>query len=133
VRQFPKRQELFNRPLIVRPIVAINPTQSLSECLAGSLDQRRPHPVTPQKRSRLKSFNVFATPDSYVPSRTSVADWAIQLHLGTSLSDRPHVSLMNYTFIPSGEAYPYEQDDCIIMTTSRNTKKFINLSAVPLL
>jgi len=87
----------------------------------------------PLRRSLLKSFSVFAMPDSYVPSPKSVADRVMQLHLGTSLADRPHVSLMNYTFIPSGEAYPYEQDDCIIMTTSRNTKKFINLSAVPLL
>ena len=54
----------------------------------------------------------------------------VQLHLGTSLQDHPHVSLMNYTFIPAGEAFPHEQDDCIIMTTSRDTKKFVNLSAV---
>src|SRR5579859_3047222 len=40
---------------------------------------------------------------------------------------------MNYTFIPAGEALPHEQDDCIIMTTSRDTKKFINLVAVCLL
>jgi len=38
---------------------------------------------------------------------------------------------MNYTFIPAGEALPHEQDDCIIMTTSRDTKKFINICAVP--
>jgi hypothetical protein len=37
---------------------------------------------------------------------------------------------MNYTFIPAGEALPHEQDDCIIMTTSRDTKKFINICAV---
>ena len=40
------------------------------------------------------------------------------------------MSLMNYTFIPAGDATPYEQDDCIIMTTSRDTKKFINICAV---
>lgn len=37
---------------------------------------------------------------------------------------------MNYTFIPAGDALPHEQDDCIIMTTSRDTKKFINICAV---
>jgi hypothetical protein len=54
----------------------------------------------------------------------------LQLHLGTSFQDHPHVSLMNYTFIPAGDALPHEQDDCIIMTTSRDTKKFINICAV---
>jgi hypothetical protein len=53
-----------------------------------------------------------------------------KLHLGTSFRDHPHVSLMNYTFIPAGEALPHEQDDCIIMTTSKDTKKFINICAV---
>jgi len=38
---------------------------------------------------------------------------------------------MNYTFIPAGGALPHEQDDCIIMTTSRDTKKFINICANP--
>jgi hypothetical protein len=68
-------------------------------------------------------------PDLYPPN-TQTQTYPCQLHLGTSLQDHPHVSLMNYTFIPAGEAFPHEQDDCIIMTTSRDTKKFVNLSAV---
>ncbi|BFZ62058.1 hypothetical protein YB2330_003137 [Saitoella coloradoensis] len=53
------------------------------------------------------------------------------LHLGTSYEDIPHVSLMNYTYVPAGEALPYETNDCVIMTSTRDTKKFFNLHFNP--
>ncbi|KAK9457584.1 hypothetical protein V1511DRAFT_494054 [Dipodascopsis uninucleata] len=53
------------------------------------------------------------------------------LQLGTSYRDYPHVSLMNYTYIPKGEAEPYESDAVIVMTTERQTKKFFNMTANP--
>ncbi|KAK9241103.1 hypothetical protein V1525DRAFT_352513 [Lipomyces kononenkoae] len=51
------------------------------------------------------------------------------LQLGTSYRDYPHVSLMNYTYIPKGDALPYEEGAVIVMTSERQTKKFFNISA----
>ncbi|KAK9379597.1 uncharacterized protein V2V93DRAFT_373139 [Kockiozyma suomiensis] len=53
------------------------------------------------------------------------------LQLGTSYHDYPHVSLMNYTYLPEGSALPYESDAVIIVTTERHTKKFFNITANP--
>ncbi|KAK9389021.1 hypothetical protein V1515DRAFT_596859 [Lipomyces mesembrius] len=50
------------------------------------------------------------------------------LQLGTSYRDYPHVSLMNYTYIPKGDAVPYEEDAVIVMTSERQTKKFFNIT-----
>ncbi|OLL26685.1 Pyridoxamine 5'-phosphate oxidase [Neolecta irregularis DAH-3] len=51
------------------------------------------------------------------------------LHLGTCHNDYPHISLMNFTYVPKGSQY--EEHDCIILTCRRNTKKFINITANP--
>lgn len=51
------------------------------------------------------------------------------LHLGTSKNDVPHVSLMNYTFVPRESAAPYETEPVIIVATQRDTQKFENLKS----
>jgi len=50
------------------------------------------------------------------------------LHLATCLDNIPHVSLMNYTYLPSS---PYSQFPTIVMTTNPASKKMNNLVANP--
>jgi hypothetical protein len=49
-----------------------------------------------------------------------------QLHLATCVADQPHVSLMNYTYLPSS---PYSAQPVIVMTTNPASKKANNLLA----
>lgn len=53
------------------------------------------------------------------------------LHLGTSKGDIPHVSLMNYTYVPQEKASKYEKQPVIIVATQRATQKFDNISSNP--
>ena len=56
------------------------------------------------------------------------------LHLGTCADNYPHVSLMNYIYVPTGDATEYTSkpdEDCVVMTCSRDTKKFFNITANP--
>jgi len=50
------------------------------------------------------------------------------LHLATCTNLHPHVSLMNYTFLPSS---PYSSTPTIIMTTNPSSKKTLNLVSNP--
>ncbi|KAL8772084.1 MAG: hypothetical protein Q9209_002750 [Squamulea sp. 1 TL-2023] len=50
------------------------------------------------------------------------------LHLATCDALYPHVSLMNYTYLPST---PYEPNPVIIMTTNPSSKKTLNLMNNP--
>ncbi|KAK5114233.1 hypothetical protein LTR85_010298 [Meristemomyces frigidus] len=57
------------------------------------------------------------------------------LHLATCTSNRPHVSLMNYTYLPS---HPYQQPThlpaggpLVIMTSNPSSKKTLNLLENP--
>ncbi|KAH8802887.1 pyridoxamine phosphate oxidase [Xylogone sp. PMI_703] len=50
------------------------------------------------------------------------------LHLATCIDQFPHVSLMNYTYLPSS---PYSTAPTIIMTTNPSSKKTHNLLANP--
>ncbi|KAK9460793.1 uncharacterized protein V1516DRAFT_677670 [Lipomyces oligophaga] len=73
------------------------------------------------------------TPDSSVLPQDviSLLQSTRYLQLGTSYQDYPHVSLMNYTYIPPGSALPYDAEGVIVMTTERHTKKFFNITANP--
>ncbi|PQE31786.1 pyridoxamine 5 -phosphate oxidase protein [Rutstroemia sp. NJR-2017a WRK4] len=51
-----------------------------------------------------------------------------QLHLATCTSNHPHVSLMNYTYLPST---PWSPHPTIVMTTNPSSKKTQNLLANP--
>ncbi|KAH7405793.1 pyridoxamine phosphate oxidase-like protein [Phaeosphaeria sp. MPI-PUGE-AT-0046c] len=51
------------------------------------------------------------------------------LHLATCSDNVPHVSLMNYTYLPSS---PYSQTPVIIMTTPPTSRKTLNLESNPL-
>ncbi|KAK7188706.1 pyridoxamine phosphate oxidase [Paraphaeosphaeria sporulosa] len=51
------------------------------------------------------------------------------LHLATSASNVPHISLMNYTYLPST---PYSPHPTIIMTTPPSSQKTHNLESNPL-
>lgn len=56
------------------------------------------------------------------------------LHLGTCAENHPHVSLMNYIYVAAGEAAQHTsklQEDCVVMTCSRRTKKFFNITMNP--
>ncbi|ORY86802.1 hypothetical protein BCR37DRAFT_385277 [Protomyces lactucae-debilis] len=56
------------------------------------------------------------------------------LHLGTCSDNWPHVSLMNYLYIRAGQGTEHTSkpdEDCVIMTCSRKTKKFFHLSMNP--
>lgn len=55
------------------------------------------------------------------------------LHLGTCAENFPHVSLMNYIYVPAAECsrYTSKAEDCVVMTCSRRTKKFFNITANP--
>ncbi|KAH6677681.1 hypothetical protein B0J14DRAFT_475633 [Halenospora varia] len=50
------------------------------------------------------------------------------LHLATCTDLFPHVSLMNYTYLPSS---PYNSSPTIIMTTNPSSKKTLNLISNP--
>lgn len=50
------------------------------------------------------------------------------LHLGTCTENQPHVSLMNYTYLPSS---PYSSSPVIVMTTNPSSKKTNNLIENP--
>ncbi|EGO53566.1 hypothetical protein NEUTE1DRAFT_74278 [Neurospora tetrasperma FGSC 2508] len=50
------------------------------------------------------------------------------LHLATCVDNMPHVSLMNYTYLPSS---PYSDSPIIVMTTNPASKKMNNLVANP--
>ena len=50
------------------------------------------------------------------------------LHLATCTDNVPHVSLMNYTYLPSS---PYSASPVIVMTTNPASKKMNNLVANP--
>ncbi|KAL2198463.1 hypothetical protein P885DRAFT_67643 [Corynascus similis CBS 632.67] len=50
------------------------------------------------------------------------------LHLATCSDNIPHVSLMNYTYLPSS---PYSRAPVIIMTTNPASKKMNNLASNP--
>ncbi|KAF2440555.1 hypothetical protein P171DRAFT_103081 [Karstenula rhodostoma CBS 690.94] len=51
------------------------------------------------------------------------------LHLATSADNVPHISLMNYTYLPST---PYSPHPTIIMTTPPSSQKTHNLESNPL-
>ncbi|KAK3216981.1 hypothetical protein GRF29_1g1563644 [Pseudopithomyces chartarum] len=51
------------------------------------------------------------------------------LHLATASDNVPHVSLMNYTYLPST---PYSPHPIIIMTTPHSSQKTHNLASNPL-
>ncbi|OCL07587.1 hypothetical protein AOQ84DRAFT_294802, partial [Glonium stellatum] len=51
------------------------------------------------------------------------------LHLATSSNNTPHISLMNYTYLPSS---PYTRTPAIIMTTPPTSHKTHNLASNPL-
>ncbi|KAK4239752.1 pyridoxamine 5'-phosphate oxidase [Achaetomium macrosporum] len=50
------------------------------------------------------------------------------LHLATCSDNIPHVSLMNYTYLPSS---PYSRSPVIVMTTNPASKKMNNLASNP--
>ncbi|KAI1408268.1 hypothetical protein F5Y13DRAFT_194547 [Hypoxylon sp. FL1857] len=50
------------------------------------------------------------------------------LHLATCIDNQPHVSLMNYTYIPSSQ---YSSAPVIVMTTNPSSKKTNNLVVNP--
>ncbi|KAH9223263.1 hypothetical protein DL95DRAFT_325397 [Leptodontidium sp. 2 PMI_412] len=50
------------------------------------------------------------------------------LHLATCTNLLPHVSLMNYTYLPSS---PYSTSPTIVMTTNPSSKKTLNLVSNP--
>ncbi|KAI1170882.1 pyridoxamine 5'-phosphate oxidase [Nemania sp. FL0916] len=50
------------------------------------------------------------------------------LHLATCVGNQPHVSLMNYTYLPSS---PYSSAPVIVMTTNPASKKTNNLLVNP--
>jgi hypothetical protein len=69
----------------------------------------------------LKSYQSFHT----IP----LSDKSTQLHLATCANNVPHVSLMNYTYLPST---PYSSTPIIIMTTPPTSRKTLNLESNPL-
>lgn len=53
---------------------------------------------------------------------------SLQLHLSTCADNIPHISLMNYTYLPSS---PYTTTPTIIMTTTPSSRKTLNLLENP--
>ncbi|KAL2313075.1 Pyridoxamine 5''-phosphate oxidase [Schizosaccharomyces pombe] len=53
------------------------------------------------------------------------------IQLATCFHDQPHSSLMTFTYLPAGSAAPYEVEDCIILSTGENSKKYFNISSNP--
>lgn len=55
------------------------------------------------------------------------------LHLGTCVDNVPHVSLMNYILVPAGkgDGFTSKEEDCVVMTCSRQTRKFQNILVNP--
>ncbi|KAF2757336.1 hypothetical protein EJ05DRAFT_386750 [Pseudovirgaria hyperparasitica] len=52
------------------------------------------------------------------------------LHLATSADNIPHVSLMNYTYLPANSS-PFNRSPAIIMTTQPSSTKTSNLASNP--
>jgi hypothetical protein len=59
----------------------------------------------------------------------ALSDCTFQLHLATCSDNVPHVSLMNYTYLPTT---PYSSTPIIIMTTPPKSRKTLNLESNPL-
>ncbi|KAK7985682.1 hypothetical protein PG988_003304 [Apiospora saccharicola] len=68
------------------------------------------------------------TVTSLPPEVVQCLDNARFLHLGTCTNNQPHVSLMNYTYLPSS---PYSTEPTIIMTSNPSSKKANNLVENP--
>ncbi|KAK8008123.1 hypothetical protein PG991_010674 [Apiospora marii] len=68
------------------------------------------------------------TVTSLPPEVVQCLDNARFLHLGTCTNNQPHVSLMNYTYLPSS---PYSSEPTIIMTSNPSSKKANNLVENP--
>lgn len=64
------------------------------------------------------------------PTVTTCLQNARFLHLATSHSNTPHISLMSYTYLPPSSS-PYTSSPVIIMTTNPSSKKYENLLANP--
>jgi hypothetical protein len=60
---------------------------------------------------------------------SALSDCTFQLHLATCSDNVPHVSLMNYTYLPTT---PYSSTPIIIMTTPPKSRKTLNLESNPL-
>lgn len=89
-------------------------------------------PRKPRPRSPKKSSSASKMPALYVDPLTTRPHALLtihQLHLATSSTDAmPHISLMNYTYLPSS---PYSASAQIIMTTPPGTQKTANLLQNP--
>ncbi|KAI1015726.1 hypothetical protein LB505_007933 [Fusarium chuoi] len=68
------------------------------------------------------------TTSTLPPDVVQCLDNARFLHLATCTDNVPHVSLMNYTYLPSS---PYSNYPVIIMTTNPASRKTTNLVANP--
>ncbi|CCG83460.1 Putative uncharacterized protein [Taphrina deformans PYCC 5710] len=80
--------------------------------------------------SRLKNSMENTLPQDIVDCLKN----ARYLHLGTCAENYPHVSLMNYIYVPAGEGAEHTSkvnEDCVVMLCSRRTKKFFNITINP--
>ncbi|OAA47032.1 FMN-binding split barrel-related protein [Metarhizium rileyi] len=68
------------------------------------------------------------TTDTLPPPVVQCLENARFLHLATCTDNQPHVSLMNYTYLPSS---PYSSTPVIIMTTNPASRKTTNIIANP--
>ncbi|TVY50371.1 Pyridoxamine 5'-phosphate oxidase-like protein [Lachnellula cervina] len=78
-------------------------------------------PMPPAHPSIFLSFFLYIQTSLYLPQ---------PLHLATCTNLHPHVSLMNYTYLPAGSS-PYTRAPTIVMTTNPASKKSVNLVENP--
>ncbi|KAL8815603.1 MAG: hypothetical protein Q9223_005273 [Gallowayella weberi] len=80
--------------------------------------------LPPEVETCLKNARFVRPPRSSLFQSSASADRPSQLHLATCDALYPHVSLMNYTYLPST---PFDPNPVIIMTTNPSSKKTLNL------
>jgi len=95
------------------------------QCLENARFVRPPRPSSLGLQHRVHQ----TMPRCHGIDRQNLADPPVpQLHLATCTDNQPHVSLMNYTYLPSS---PFSSAPVIVMTTNPASKKMNNLVANP--
>ncbi|KHO00183.1 FMN-binding split barrel-related protein [Metarhizium album ARSEF 1941] len=88
------------------------------------------HPHRPRRHSEPPLPEAVTEPSSFdLDEQSCVTDTLrLKLHLATCTDNVPHVSLMNYTYLPSS---PYSSTPAIIMTTNPASRKTTNIITNP--
>lgn len=110
-----------------------------------SLSYKQPssprHSIAPRQyftklrhQNHLLRYSMTEAKSRLPPPLVQCLQSAKYLHLGTCAQNEPHVSLMNYIYVPAGQGGQHssnDDEDSVVMTCPKHTKKFANILANP--